>query len=327
MSTSAPAAPAASPGSVELRSGETKVVIIPALGGKITSLEIAGREWLWRDPAQAPRAMADGAPYGATGNGGGFDECFPTVAPCALPSDTPGFSSLALPDHGELWSRPASLTLETRDDGTCATTEWLGTRMPYRFTRTVIARSGGVEMRYRIANEGAHAIPFIWCAHPLFPLTKQTRLVIPDGTRARVWSQRDIALGSPGTELRWPRAVVGGKFVDLSRPYAVARSYACKLFLEPSMGQAAIEEEGARLEVTFDTTRVPFLGVWIDKGAWSLLRRGRAVRVLGLEPGIGAPDSLNEAIRTWRSEGRLEAGEGREWSVTWKGTGNGGRSK
>jgi len=321
VSTSAPAGPAASPGSVELRSGETKVVIVPALGGKITSLEIAGREWLWRDPAPAPRAQkqANGAEFGATGDGGGFDECFPTIAPCTLASDTPGFGGVGLPDHGELWSRPAALTLETRDDGVHATTEWIGERMPYRFARTVIARGGGVEMRYRVVNEGAHPLPFIWCAHPLFPLTKQTRLIIPDGTRVRLWSQRDVSLGTPGTELRWPRAVVGGKFVDLSRPFGVARSYACKLFLEPSMGHAAIEEEGARLEVSFDTTRVPYLGVWIDKGAWSLLRRGRAVRVLGMEPGIGAPDSLNEAMRTWKSAGRLEPRESREWSVTWTG--------
>ncbi len=319
MSGSAPAVPAAPPGSAELRSGSTKVVIVPALGGKITSIEIAGREWLWRAPVSPPRAPNSDAAYGATGNGGGFDECFPTIAPCTLPSDAAGLGGLTLPDHGELWSRPASFTLDTRDDGTYATTEWLGERMPYRFTRTIVARNDSVEMHYRVANEGAQRLPFIWCAHPLFPLTKQTRLEIPDGTRVRVWSQRDIALGSPGTELRWPRAVVGGKFVDLSRPYAVARSYACKLFLEPSMGHAAIEEDGARLEVSFDTTRVPFLGVWIDKGAWSLIRRGRAVRVLGLEPGIGAPDSLSEAIRTWKSAGWVEEGEVREWSVAWKG--------
>jgi galactose mutarotase-like enzyme len=317
-------APAAPPGSVELRSGTTSVTIVPALGGKIISLHTAGREWLWRNATQPPRALPAGAAYGDTGNGGGFDECFPTIAPCTLPSGTTGYGGLTLPDHGELWSRPATFTLETRTDGVHATTEWRGERMPYRFVRTVLARNDGVEMRYRVANEGAHRLPFIWCAHPLFPLTKHTRLVVADGTRMRLWSQRDIELGAPGTELRWPRAVVGGKFVDLSQPHLVARSFACKLFLEPSMGQAAIEENGARLDVTFDTTRVPFLGVWIDKGAWSLFRRGGAVRTVAIEPGIGAPDSLAEAMGAWRSAAWLEAGETREWSVGWRGTSNGG---
>jgi galactose mutarotase-like enzyme len=174
-------------------------------------------------------------------------------------------------------------------------------------------------MRYQVANDGADRLPFVWCAHPLFPLTKRTRLIIPDGTRARVWSQRDIELGAPGTELRWPRAVIGGKFVDLSHPHPVARSFACKLFLEPGMGRAAIDEDGARLEASFDTTSVPYLGVWIDKGAWSLFRRGGAVRTLSLGPGIGAPDSLAEAVGSWRSAAWLEPGESREWTVRWTG--------
>ncbi|HEX6060333.1 MAG TPA: hypothetical protein VFZ11_15085, partial [Gemmatimonadaceae bacterium] len=34
------------PGTLELRGNGTRVVLVPALGGRITALEIGGREWL-----------------------------------------------------------------------------------------------------------------------------------------------------------------------------------------------------------------------------------------------------------------------------------------
>ena len=66
-------------GSAELRAGTTKVVIIPALGGKIASMEMAGREWLWTSDVIAHPAPIDGASYVETADPGGYDECFPTL--------------------------------------------------------------------------------------------------------------------------------------------------------------------------------------------------------------------------------------------------------
>src|SRR6185437_8860294 len=68
------------------RGVDPRVVVVPALGGKIVGLEIGGREWLWRSRARAQRP-ADGVSYAAVGDTGGIDECFPTVAPCVLPSN------------------------------------------------------------------------------------------------------------------------------------------------------------------------------------------------------------------------------------------------
>jgi hypothetical protein len=67
-------------GSAELRAGTTKVVIIPALGGKIASMEMAGREWLWTSDVISQQTPIDGASYVETADSGGYDECFPTVA-------------------------------------------------------------------------------------------------------------------------------------------------------------------------------------------------------------------------------------------------------
>ncbi len=69
-----------------LRGGGSSVAIDPALGGKISSLHLAGREWLWTSDA-IPRRVpddamrSDDASYVELADTGGFDECFPTVGP------------------------------------------------------------------------------------------------------------------------------------------------------------------------------------------------------------------------------------------------------
>ena len=316
---SAAAAPAF--GTAQLRAGDTCVTIVPALGGKIASLRIAGREWLWRNPSLPFRLPQEGASYVETADSGGYDECFPTVAPCTLPTAAGRWAGIQLPDHGELWSQPTTFSLETRPEGMYAAAGWTGRRMPYRFARAIfVSGEGRVEMRYAVTNDGAERLPFLWSAHPLFPLTKQTRLVLPEGARVRVWSQHGINLGGPAAEQRWPR-MAAGRAIDLSLPDVVARAYACKLFVDMPAGRAAIEEEGARLEVSFDPQQVPLVGLWINRQGWSPFARGRPYCNVALEPCIGAPDSLADALgTTWRDAAWLEAGETREWTLTWSGS-------
>src|SRR6185437_8390562 len=196
------AAPPVDFGSAELRAGATRVVVVPALGGKIIAMELGGREWLWRSRARAARP-ADGASYRDTGDTGGIDECFPTVAPCVLPTGVARYGGLALPDHGELWSQPSTFALDTRDDGVYASCAWHGRRMAYRFVRTIVARaSAQVEIRYAVTNDGRAPLPFVWSSHAAFPLDKDTRVVLPESTRVRVWAEQGIALGGPGAEMR-----------------------------------------------------------------------------------------------------------------------------
>ena len=35
-------------GYVEIRGGTSRIVCVPALGGKIVDMEIGGRQWLWK---------------------------------------------------------------------------------------------------------------------------------------------------------------------------------------------------------------------------------------------------------------------------------------
>ena len=308
-------------GSAELRAGGARVVIIPALGGKIAALELAGRQWLWTSDVIPFSAPTDGASYVETADSGGYDECFPTVGACSIPPSVHPFGGLALPDHGELWAQASAFTLETRADGMSATCEWTGRRMPYRFTRVVdVHASGSVAMRYAATNEGADRMPFLWSAHPLLPLTPQTKLVLPEGARVRVYAEHGIDLFGTCAEHQWPIFRLERRDVDLSHPDSVARAYACKLFFDMPVGQAAVEEENARLEVTFDVAEVPNFGLWINRRGWTPFKRKKAYLNFAFEPCIGAPDTLSDALGAWRAAHWLEPGETRQWTLTWRGT-------
>ena len=88
---------------VALRSSDVEIVVVPALGAKITNLRrLPGREWLWRSDQIPLAPPIPGASYVETADSGGWDECFPTVGPCLLPENP----AVLLPDHGELWSAP-----------------------------------------------------------------------------------------------------------------------------------------------------------------------------------------------------------------------------
>jgi galactose mutarotase-like enzyme len=308
---------------LQLAGGDTRLTIMPALGGKISSLVLAGREWLWKSDVIPYRDPVDGASYVETADTGGYDECFPTVGACDVPLDVPHYAGLQLPDHGELWAQTPRVESGRDARGEWATAHWDGRRMPYRFRRTVrVAPDGAVAMHYSVTNDGRDRLPFLWSAHPLLPLGAATRVQLPEGARVRVYAEHDIDLGGPGAEHRWPVLRAGGRNVDMSRPSDVGERYACKLFLDlrEGDGRAAVEEDGRRLNVTFDPRRVPNFGLWINHRAWTPFAHGTPYLNFAFEPCIGAPDTLSDALGAWRGAHWLGGGETREWELEWHGS-------
>ena len=68
--------------------GALSLALMPELGGKISSLRDlrTGREWLWRHPRMAYQRVSHGSSYITKADTGGWDECFPSVAPCEYPA-------------------------------------------------------------------------------------------------------------------------------------------------------------------------------------------------------------------------------------------------
>jgi hypothetical protein len=326
----------AAPGFVELHGGGTTIALIPSMGGKIRDLTLAGRQWLWHNPAIPFTPARDGATFADTGNSGGFDDCLPTTGECVIPTWVQGVRSRQLKDHGELWSQQPQLTVTADDRGPATTCSWTGEALPYRFSRTIAVRpEGSVEFSYAITNTGTNRLPFLWSSFPVFPLTEHTRIVLPDGARTRIWEQQGIVIGRPGSEHRWPRMRVGSSLVDLSHP-AVAQKedYTCKLFIDLPKAQSmiAIEEQDVRLEMHVNGTSVPRASLWIDRRGWSsappakrwsvplrALKSSRSRANLVFGPCVGAPDTLSEALGAWDDAHWVEPGATVRWSMTWRG--------
>ena len=119
------------------------MTLLPALGGKIRELTMAGRQWLWHNPDLAPMAAAEGASFAGSGNSGGYDECAPTVAACRLPTWVKGAGDVLLPNHGELWAQQPQFQITTDERGNTATCSWAGVSLPYRITRDVTVGADG----------------------------------------------------------------------------------------------------------------------------------------------------------------------------------------
>lgn len=307
------------------------MVIIPALGGKIAELWFGDRQWLWRNAQLSFRTPRKGESYVLTADSGGLDECFPTVAPCVLPSLVRGAGGRELPDHGELWSQHAAMDLRTDADGHRAVLTWEGECLPFRFERTVVVTPGGeVRCEYAATNLGDLKIPFLWAAHALLPLGRETRVVLPDGARMRVSAEHGIALGGSGAEHRWPRARSGGQLLDFSSPaLAWKRPFACMLHVDLPRGarSVGVREGRETLTATFDGDEVTHLGLWVNHGGWNPLprtswlpwRKPAPYHNLGFEPGIGAPGSLSDALGSWDGASWIEPRATRRWTVTWTG--------
>ena len=314
---------------IVLANGGTSITIIPALGGKIASMRLAGREWLWTSDVIAPvapdeRVAADDAvSYVRTADTGGYDECFPTVGACVVPASVPGAGGVRLPDHGELWSQAPRVRVDRDAGRALLVATWEGRRMPYVFERAAeVLADGRVELRYAATNRGAQPIPFLWSAHPLLPLTARTRLVLPDRARMRVYAEHNVPLGGAGSEHEWPHVEVGGVARSFARPAAVAERYACKLFLDlPAHARRlAVEEGAARLEVEIDAAEVPHFGLWVNNRGWTPFDGGTPYQNFAFEPCIGAPDTLDDALGAWNAPAWLGVGETRRWTLTWRGS-------
>lgn len=305
-------------GFVEVRGGTSRVKCIPALAGRLVEMEMAGRQWLLHNESVPFTPPVEGGSWAETADSGGFDECFPTVAPCRVPGWVRGWGGMDLPEHGELWSQVPEMQVDTGPDGQAVVTTWEGRKLPYRLTRLVrVTREGAVVMTYHAVNDAADRIPFIWAAHPLLPFTPDTKLVLPEASPFRVTAAHGIDMGDGRSQHRWPFVRAGGRVLDLLTPHAMARDYACKLFVQPTHGWARMQQGGLELEVSFDLREVPYVGLWINRGGWGPSRKSRYTN-LSIKPGIGAPDTLSDALGDWKSAQWLEPGEVKTWSTTWR---------
>ena len=298
--------------SVLVNTGALSLSLVPELGGKISSLRDlrSGREWLWRNPRLPYRRAAPDEAYVAVADTGGWDECFPTVAPCLYPSAP--WSGRALPDHGELWSQAAALDVTETGDQATLHTRWHGAALPYRFERQVTVTAGSARLRadYTVANLGEAELHFIWSIHPLLAIEPGMQLQLPPARYNRWSSVPADGVGDSG--LSFPLSLAGH---DLAALPDASAGVALKLWSEAlaeDQGWATLCARDCELRMRWDPARLPQVGFWMNLGAWAG-DGGQPYYNLGLEPCIGAQDSLADAVTRHHVFAILPPGGVRTW--------------
>jgi len=300
---------------IALRSGEVEVIAVPSIGMKLTHLRrLRGREWLWRSdqiPLALPKA---GTSYVETADSGGWDECFPTVGPSPIPGAPSG--SPELPDHGELWSAEWSSAVYDHVAGTTLAASAPGGTLSYEFHReiTLDPVEPVVRFRYRLRHSGDSPFPWIWSAHPLVNVQPGSTLVLPTVSQVRldaVHGRDDLARGDT---VSWAGGIgrEQGRFV-----FPEEGGWAVKAFGDVGeSGRMVLTDprRGERLELVVRPEEVPQVGVWINCRGWAPAGK-QPYYNLALEPCIGAPDRLDDAVREWGTAQVLQPGEEREWGV------------
>ncbi|GAC1356243.1 MAG: hypothetical protein NVS4B8_08160 [Herpetosiphon sp.] len=301
---------------VEVTNGLLALTLVPACGGKIRSLRElrSGREWLWRHPRMALRRSTYGDAYLTQADSGGWDECFPTVAPCDYP--TPPWRGVPLQDHGELWSQTALLRVEETAAQVVLHSAWHGVVLPYRFERTITvwADEPRVRMEYTVTNTGQSQIHYIWSAHPLLAIEPGMRLSLPPEARFHRWSTIPDDLLPNEAGIQWPLQISDdNRTLDFATLPDVDTGVAMKLWSDPlADGWATLAAHDGALEMRWDATLLPQVAFWMNLGAWAG-DGGRPYYNLGLEPCMGAQDSLAEAVDNYELVRTLPPGTAQRW--------------
>lgn len=234
-------------------------------GGRWTSLRIGGREWLWRRPDPARDSVVPGDAFV---DAGGLEECVPTVR--------------GTPDHGSAWSR-AWQRHGDEDVADCA---------DFVLRRRLRAGADTVDAHYRL--EASAGYRFVWAAHALLDLGVGARVVLPDGSPARLYPE-----AAPLLPIAWP---AGARYVDGQWPAPFGLDLATLGADDGSavgatvLGARSVDVvDGAqRLRMRVDADP----DVPVSVSVWRNLRgfpAGAPYRSIGVEPMLGRVFDLADA--------------------------------
>jgi galactose mutarotase-like enzyme len=299
---------------IQIQTGPIALTIIPDLGGKVSNLRDCRtqREWLWRHPRYPYKRVPHGSSYVAEADTGGWDECFPSVSACDYPSEP--CKGAAIQDHGELWSQAPEFEREEHGETVTLQTRWRGIALPYIFTRTITLKdnSSVIHSDYEVLNTSDQPIHFVWCIHPLLAIEPDMELHLPSSARFNVAGAFPPDLVSSDKELQYPFSASGLNFPTLPETSA-ARSI--KIWSDPlpmDAGWATLKARDGELRMNWDVSSLPQLAAWMNFGAWAA-DGGTPYYNLGLEPCIGAQDSLNDALNIYQLFSALPPKGSKNW--------------
>jgi len=265
-----------------------QVRILPEFGGKIISFCSlrTGEEFILPplNGYQHASSIADFSEH----DGGGFDECLPSVSSCKSVEGEP-----AVPDHGDLWR--VMWHIDSQQDGLVLHADAL-TR-PLRLTRRATLKGSSLILDYDLYNLSDNPTSWLWSAHPLLRVDAGDHIVLPDEVDKVTVEYTAAGLFKSNTSITWPNArSTSGVITDLGKVTEKDGATAHKLFARMNQaGWGALYRHriGQGLVIRFDPSALPYLGVWISLGAWP--ETGKKQYTVALEPTTSNSDSLASA--------------------------------
>ena len=297
-----------------LANNHLRVEILPALGGKLSSLSLAGSGGeLLQAPLKPYAARTATEPFDSA-DGSGWDECLPSIGPCEIAY---GDNSASVQDHGDFWRIPFTID---QCDGTRLSMHAEGTSLPLRFTRALRLEGPVLYLDYAVENTASLPVPYGWSTHPLFAVEPYDRIHLPASVRQiTAAASANGRLGRAGSTHSWPHTVnaLDGEPLDLSLGGSIEDGVGDKLILaSPPEGWAALERKTLRtlLTLRFDPAALPFLGLWICYGGWPNDPHAQKGYTVALEPCNLPIDSLAASLAQGAGA-ELAPGEQQHWKL------------
>jgi galactose mutarotase-like enzyme len=295
-----------------LKNHELSVEVLPAEGGRISSIMSlhSGMEFLTqtRRSSQYPRAGL--ATRFQDGPCAGIEECLPTVGPSS--PDTEGGPA---PDHGDFWQLPWELDSSSP---TTASLHAVGFSRTLNFSKNLSLEHNTLRIAYRVENSGLTSQSFLYACHPLFAVSAGDRVILADEIRELTleYSKGD-RLGHRGSVLSWPTTELGAQLdVTLGPQAGTAEMFYSKRI---NKGFCGIYRESSAqvLEISFDSKRLPYLGVWLCYGGWPSDGGEPGQYAVALEPTTSPCNTLADAQRTHTSIS-LTPGQTYDWEIAFR---------
>ena len=321
---------------LEIANDRVRLVVCPALGARVLSLVDlwTDREWLvaGEPPEAGPAGDApawSGPDAVYSGEAAfGWDECLPTVAACPDPGDPAG---PPIRDHGDLWGRPADVPTT----GSVLVATWVveqtAGRRAYRFMRRLRLDGPRVIAEYELENRAQGELPVLWSMHPLLALEPGARLDVEGLVSVVATRATGLLLAPIPGRADWPEAPgTDGRPVALDLVRDPTAGVALKAYggwelygsWDSASGEglpgvaAAVQPDGARLELAWYAPIAPNLGIWVDDGGWP--EPPAAPRVQhALQPTTSPDDDLASAVAAGRAL-VLAPDERVAWSATFR---------
>jgi len=301
---------------MELRNEHLCVEIVPAEGGRISSLRClnSGLEFLLQSTRQETRPYLQKPGREASfaqGAVAGIEECLPTVACCQVDGQT-------IPDHGDFWQLPWEV-LSSSPEHVHEVAD--GFSQPLRYEKTVRLRNAALWLESRITNTGVTEACFLYATHPLLAVEPGDRIVLPPECRSlTLHESRRERLGRMGQRVGWPDAQSAHGEVKLDVLDGPAARTAEMLYTDRLQeGWCGLYRDRRKqgIALRFETDRLPYLGLWICCGGWPEGGEAPQQYAFAPEPATAPCGSLEQAMRRGAAV-TLKRGESFSFSVTFR---------